>query len=117
VGRPALKREVVQYIVTHYGLNLMRACKLVKQPRSVQYYQSVKDPKLALRRRMRELAQVRVRYGYRRIHTLLKREGWQAGRNQIYRLYRFEQLQIRPKQPRRRKPFSIAIPGKRWQSK
>lgn len=103
MGRPALKREVVEYIVAHYGLNVMRACKLIKQPRSVHYYKSVKDPKLALRRRMRELAQIRVKFGYRRLHTLLRREGWSAGKNQIYRLYRVEQLQIRPKQPRRRK--------------
>lgn len=75
MGRPALKREIVQYIVEHYGLNLLRACKLIKQRRSVQYYRSVKDPKLALRQRMRELAQVRIRYGYRRLHVLLKREG------------------------------------------
>lgn len=98
-----MKREVVQYIVEHYGLALMRACRLVKQPRSVQYYRSVKDPKLALRQRMRELAQVRVRYGYRRLHILLKREGWQLGKNQTYRLYRKEQLQLRTKLPRRRK--------------
>lgn len=103
MGRPALKREVVLYIVEHYGLNVMRACKLIKQPRSVQYYRSVKDPKLALRRRMRELAQVRVRYGYRRLHILLKREGWQLGKNQTYRLYSMEQLQLRAKLPRRRK--------------
>lgn len=81
----------------------MRACKLIKQPRSGQYYQSVKDPKLALRRRMRELAQIRVKFGYRRLHPLLKREGWSAGRNQVYRLYRGEQLQIPSKQPRGRK--------------
>jgi putative transposase len=103
VGGPALKREVVQYIVEHYGLSLKRACKLIRQPRSVQYYRSVKDPKLALRQRMRELAQVRVRYGYRRLHVLLKREGWQLGKNQTYRLYNMEKLQLRTKLPRRRK--------------
>jgi putative transposase len=36
---------------------------------------------------MRELAQVRVRFGYHRLDVLLKREGWQLGRNQTYRLY------------------------------
>jgi putative transposase len=75
----------------------------MKQSRSVQYYQSVKDPKQALRGRMREIAQTRVRYGYRRIHVLLKREGWQLGKNQAYRLYSEEQLQLRSKLPRRRK--------------
>jgi putative transposase len=93
----------VDYIVSHYGVNMRRACKLMKQSRSVQYYQSVKDPKLALRGRMRELAHTRVRYGYRRIHVLLKREGWQLGKNQTYRLYSEEQLQLRSKLPKRRK--------------
>jgi putative transposase len=103
VGRPALKREVVRYVIERYGLPLQRACKLMKQAPSVQYYRSVKDPKVALRQRMRELAQVRVRYGYRRLHVLLKREGWQIGRNQTYRLYCREQLQLRSKLPKRRK--------------
>ena len=63
------------YIVSHYALKMRRACRLVKQSRSVQYYSSVKDPRNDLRARMRELAQTRVRYGYRRIHVLLRRDG------------------------------------------
>lgn len=66
--------------MSHYGLHIRRACRLIKQSYSVQYYQSVKDPKLALRSRMREIAQTRVRYGCRRVHVLLKREGWQLGK-------------------------------------
>ncbi len=103
MGRPALKREVVGYLVSRYHVRVRRACALMKQTRSTQYYRSVKDPKHALRRRMRELAHTRVRYGYRRLHVLLKREGWQLGRNQVFRLYREEQLQLRSKLPRRRK--------------
>lgn len=82
---------------------MRRACRLMKHSRSVQYYKSVKDPQHALRGRMREIAHARVRYGYRRIHVLLKREGWQLGRNQAYRLYSEEQLQLRSKLPKRRK--------------
>ncbi len=52
---------------------------------------------------MREIAGTRVRYGYRRIHVLLKREGWRLGRNQAYRIYVEEQLQLRSKLPKRRK--------------
>ena len=93
----------MDYIVSHYGLKLRRACRLIKQSRSVQYYRSVKDPRHDLRARMRELAQTRVRYGYRRIHVLLKRDGWRVGKNQMYRLYSDEQLQLRSKLPKRRK--------------
>jgi len=90
-------------MVSHHRISLRRACRLVKLRRSVHYYRSVKDPKLALRKRMHELAQVRIRYGYRRIHVLLRREGWRHGRGQTYRLYTEERLQLRSKLPKRRK--------------
>ena len=103
MARPALKRQAVDYIVDHYATSRRRACRIVRLQRSVKYYRSVKDPQVALRGRMRELAQVRVRYGYRRIHILLRREGWNIGQEQAYRLYREESLQLRSKRPRRRK--------------
>lgn len=93
----------MDYIVSHYDLKMRRACRLVKQTRSTQYRRSVKDPRLDLRARMREIARARVRYGYRRVHVLLRREGWQLGKNQMYRLYREEHLQLRSKLPKRRK--------------
>jgi putative transposase len=103
VERPALKKLAVAYVVSHHRISQRRACRLVKQHRSSHYYRSVKDPRHDLRLRMREIAQVRVRYGYRRIHVLLRREGWQLGRNQAYRLYQEERLQLRSKLPKRRK--------------
>lgn len=75
----------------HYALNMRRACRLVKQTRSMQYYRSVKDARHDLRARMHEIARTRIRYGYRRIHILLKRDGWKLGRNQAYRIYAEEQ--------------------------
>lgn len=89
--------------MSHHRISQRRACRLVKQHRSNQYYRSVTGPRQDLRRRMRELAQVRVRYGYRRLHVVLRREGWQLGHNQAYRLYREEGLQLRSKLPKRRK--------------
>ncbi len=103
MARPALKRPVVEYIRDHYGVPRRRACRLVGLHRSVFYYRSVKNPQLELRQRMRELARTRVRFGYRRLHVLLKREGWSLGRNLAYRLYCEEGLQLRSKRPRRRK--------------
>ena len=49
-----------------------------------------------------EIAQTRVRYGYRRIHVLLKREGWQVNVKRVYRLYAEESLQLRNKTPKRK---------------
>jgi putative transposase len=82
----------------------------MKPSRSVQYYLSVKDPKSASRGRLRELAYTLVRYGYRRIHVLLKREGWQLGKKRMYRIYSEEQLQLRSKQPKSRK-MVLNAPG------
>lgn len=52
---------------------------------------------------MKEIAATRVRYGYRRIHVLLRREGWQAGKHLVWRLYKEEGLALRKKLPKRRK--------------
>jgi putative transposase len=104
---PALKGQVVHYIVQSYPVSQRRACRLVRQHRGILFYRSSNDPRIGLRSRMREIAQTRVRYGYRRIHVLLRREGWTSGKNLIYRLYCEEQLQLRSKRPRRRK-MSVA---------
>jgi len=73
MARPALKRPVVAYLCDYYGVPLRRACRLVRLHRSMFYYASVLNPRLELRARMRELARVRVRFGYRRLHVLLRR--------------------------------------------
>ncbi len=103
MARPALKRSAVDYVVSHYAVSQRRACRMLGQHRSVQWYKSIKDQRLPLRARMREIAQTRIRYGYRRIQVLLRREGWPAGKKLVYRLYREEQLQLRSKLPKRRK--------------
>lgn len=73
MAAPGLKRQAVTYIQDHYGLCTQRARGLVKQARNTHYYRSVKDLQAALRQRMREIAQTRIRYGCRRIHVLLRR--------------------------------------------
>ena len=98
--RPALRMQALDYVQGHYGISLRRACQLVQVSRSTPYYQRRKDPRADLRRRMRELANIRVRWGYRRLHVLLRREGWQLGRSQCYRIYGEEQLQLRSKRKR-----------------
>jgi putative transposase len=60
---------------------------VVKATRSSVYNTSRKDPLTALRQRVRELAQTRVRFGYRRLRVLLFREGWVVGKERFYRVY------------------------------
>ncbi len=60
-------------------------------------YQSRSPDTSALKLRMRDLAAARVRYGYRRIHVLLRREGWVLNHKKVYRLYKLEGLIFTPK--------------------
>ena len=78
-----------------------RACQALTFGRSTYRYESVAAEQAALRMRIRGLASARVSYGYRRIHVLLKREGWQVNHKRVYRLYCLEGLRMRPKRPRR----------------
>lgn len=96
-------KEVVAYVAQSHGYSQRRACSLTKQHRSTQRKPNRRDPWLEVRQRMRDIAAARVRYGYRRIHILLRREGWPLGRNVVWRLYREEGLALRSKRPRRRK--------------
>jgi putative transposase len=66
--------------------------------RSSQRYESRRDPQEGLRRKLKDLAATYVRYGYRRLTVLLKREGWKVNAKRIYRLYREEGLIVRTKQ-------------------
>jgi putative transposase len=60
-------------------------------------YQSRRDPQSELRVRLRDLASTRIRYGYRRLTVLLRREGWPVNTKRVYRLYREEGLGLRMK--------------------
>ena len=66
-------------------------------------YESRQEPRTALRLRIREIAQTRVRYGYRKIRVLLNRESWKVGKKLVYRLYREEGLTLRHKPRRKRR--------------
>jgi putative transposase len=83
-------------------------------------YQSRRDPQVALRMRLRELAAARVRFGYRRLTVLLRRDGWRVNAKRIYRLYTEEGLFVRTKIRRRatrrhRVPLAVSTtPNQRW---
>ncbi len=83
-------------------VSLRHAWRVARLENSTFRYQSIREPRTALRLRIREIAQVWVRYGYRKIRVLLKREGWQVGKKLVYRLYCEERLALRYK-PRRRR--------------
>ena len=82
-----------------------RACQATGVSRSSRRYRKHADPQVALRMRLKELVDARVRYGCRRLHILLRREGGEASRMRTYRIYRDEGLSIRPKLPKRKRAW------------
>jgi putative transposase len=96
-------KEVVKYVTSCHGYSERRACSLTGQYRSTQRTASRRDPRLAIRQRMHEIVRTRVRYGYRRVLTMLRRDGWAIGKKLVYRLYCEEGLVLRSKRPKRRK--------------
>jgi putative transposase len=93
---------VTDDITVRYRVSRRQACQALRFTRSTQYYTSHKDPQTALRIRLRDLANSRVRYGYRRLHVLLRREGWAVNDKRVYRLYRLEMLGLRRRKGKRR---------------
>jgi putative transposase len=97
-----------------------RAARLLGIGRSTVRYRPRRDPQEALRIRLRELAASRVRFGYRRLTVLLRREGWRVNAKRIYRLYTEEGLIVRTKPrhraaQRERVPQGVASrPNQRW---
>jgi len=95
------RRDVVRYLRSHYAVSDRRACQAARLARSVWHYRSVRSDQAALRRRIRDIAETRVRYGYKRVYIMLRREGVHVNHKRVYRLYSEEGLTLRAKRPRR----------------
>jgi putative transposase len=117
---PAAKREGVAHLQAALGLSERRACSIVNADRKMIRYRSCRPPDTELRTHLRELANERKRFGYRRLFVLLRQEGEPSGINRIYRLYREEGLTVRKRRARRRAvgaraPILVeAKPNARW---
>lgn len=79
-----------------------KACELVGIAPRVYRYQSTRDDDTDLRERLVELSAERRRFGYRRLHILLRREGWEVNWKKLYRLYKEEKLTVRKRGGRKR---------------
>lgn len=100
-ARPA-KRAMAEHLQDAYRVSERRSCAVTDLHRSTFRYVGTREDDVLMRMRIREIAAVRVRYGYRRIHTLLRREGHLVNQKKVYRLYREEGLHLRRRRPRRR---------------
>ena len=95
-------REAVLVMQLEVSVSQRRACGLMKVPRASCRYRRRRSEDPGLRTRLRELAETRRRFGYRRLQVLLLREGWQVNHKRIYRLYVEEKLGLRRKRGRKR---------------
>ena len=82
-------------MVAKYRVSIRTACNVLAMNRSSYYYKGHRDEQTELRMKIKDYATSRVRYGYRRIHVLLQREGLKVNRKRIYRLYCLENLNVR----------------------
>lgn len=101
---PAARREMVGYLMDTYHFSQRRACRLARIHCSSARYRSRRTESVELRARLRERAVQRLRFGYRRLHILLRREYGPINHKRIYRWYRADHLALR-----RRKRKRVAV--------
>lgn len=86
------------------GLSERRACRIAGQHRSTQRHEPTRAPDdAALRKRLREISEAKPRWGYRHAHARLISEGWSLNRERAQRLWRSEELRVRPRRRKRRR--------------
>ena len=96
--------------MSRYGTSMRRATSLLKLSRSVYLYRSQARDASVLKLRIKEIADTRVHYGYRRVHVMLRREGFKDNHKRVYRVYRDAGLSLRHRRPRRNKAARLRQP-------
>ena len=117
---PAAEREAVAHLKAEHEMSERRACQLLQCCRMTVRYVSVRADDTMLRDRMTAIARERRRFGYRRIHVLLRREGMTVNHKRLFRLYREEKLSVCKRGGRKRAlgtraPMLVPLlPNQRW---
>lgn len=117
---PAARREAVAHLQSAFEVSERRACAVLGVDRTSFRYRSRRPADAAVRARLRELAAIRRRFGYRRLLVLMRREGLTMNHKKFRRLYREERLQVRRRGGRKRAlgtraPLTIPQgPNQRW---
>ncbi len=113
-------RQAVGYLQSEFKMSERRACKVLGFCRASAQYRARREDPAELVAKLRELATQRPRWGYRRLHILLRREGLDVNHKRVYRLYRQEGLSVRRKH-RKRLASALrtvlpppAAPNERW---
>ena len=117
---PAAKRNAVAHACATFGVSQRRACQVIGADRASMRYRPRQPGDGTLRERLRALAAERRRFGYRRLHVLLRREGTQINHKKLRRIYAEERLQVRRRGGRKRAlgtraPLAVPqLPNQRW---
>jgi putative transposase len=117
---PAVKRDAVAHACQVLGVSQRRACRTIGADRTTIRYRHRRPNDAALRERLRSLAAERRRFGYRRLHILLRREGTKVNHKKLRRIYADERLQVRRRGGRKRAlgtraPIALPQgPNQRW---
>ena len=117
---PAARREAVAHLCKVHEVSQRRACSTLDADRSSVRYRSVRPDDAELRKAMKAVAAERRRFGYRRVHVMLERQGWQVNQKKLRRLYREEKLQVKKRGGRKRalgtrRPMLVpGRPNERW---
>lgn len=105
------RRQVVTHLMAAFQMSARRACKLVRLSRSRWHYELKRaDGDAVLRERLKVLATERPRFGYKRLHLLLRREGVVVNHKRVLRLYREERLAVRPHRGRKHAAVARVLP-------
>jgi putative transposase len=105
------KRELVDKVCSEWDVSIRRGCRVLSVDTSTYHYKSRRRGQADLEQRVKEIAETRMRYGYRRVHVVLQREGWMTNIKRTYRLYNAQGLQLRNKTPIRR------VKAKLWEDR
>lgn len=117
---PAAERKAVAHLMASHGMSERRACKAIGCCRMSVRYEATRPDDDELRVRMKAMAHERRRFGYRRLHVLLRREGHVVNHKKLFRLYREEKLAVRRRGGRKRAigtraPMLVPLgPNERW---
>ena len=117
---PSGKRDAVAHLKQDYEVSERRACRTLNVDRSLIRYKSKQPGDTVIRERLRALSVERKRFGYRRLHILLAREGFHLNHKKLRRIYKEEGLTVRKRGGRKRAIGTrapIAVPshaGERW---
>ncbi len=98
---PQARRQAVTALITERQFGVTRACGLIGMSRSLYGYRSRRPACTGLQERIAEIAAQKRRYGYRRVYTRLRREGWAVNKKRVYRLYREAGLAVRRRKRKR----------------